>query len=253
MRGRRAEVAVDLKRRVRVEEVVERLAGEEIGQEAVRVVAVEEARPEVDLPRQAPTRSLVAAGLERLARGFSEGGRRERADLRRRVQPVEMRGVAMVRFDLLVVLYPFHDASGRGADPHGRQALQRGLALGAERGLLDSQDLRRSHAVLEQVVHDLEVHGRAVGEHGLRDAVGQVEAVLGRMRWVGHQVPGHRRAGGRFDEEVEHEARGAFHQRPRTRPQELPVAREQDSAPTDGGRATRRPPARRPTRRRPVP
>ncbi len=59
--GRAAEVAVNLKRRMGVEEVRERVPGQRFDEHLVRVIAVEEARPEIDFPRLAPAGAPVAA------------------------------------------------------------------------------------------------------------------------------------------------------------------------------------------------
>ena len=76
--GGGAEVAVDLERRMGVEEIrIEpALAGnradghQEISQNLVGVVAVEEAGPEVNLPAHAPAGGRVAAIDERLPSGI---------------------------------------------------------------------------------------------------------------------------------------------------------------------------------------
>src|SRR4051794_4758036 len=82
--GSRAEVAVNLKWRVRIEEFgvdssapavidVIPLSGDmqQVTEQAMRVIAVEEARPEVDSPSHRPSGGLVPA---RGQRDFSGGG-----------------------------------------------------------------------------------------------------------------------------------------------------------------------------------
>ena len=78
MPARAAEVAVDLERRMRVEEVGQRAVLEQVRQQVVGVVAVVEAGPEVDLPGHAPAGAAVAAAFERLACGGGQFGRGRR-------------------------------------------------------------------------------------------------------------------------------------------------------------------------------
>ena len=75
--GDRAEIAVDLERRMRVEQIrvspaagVEGTAvaaghGKQMRQDEIRVVTVEQPRPEIDFPRETPARAGIAARLER--------------------------------------------------------------------------------------------------------------------------------------------------------------------------------------------
>src|SRR5437870_5388230 len=79
--GGRAKIAVNLKRRVRVQQVWIQAAAfarrnfrsadgrEQVAQDAMRVIAVAETRPDIQLPTHAPAGRLVAAEGQRLARG----------------------------------------------------------------------------------------------------------------------------------------------------------------------------------------
>ena len=67
-----AEVAVDLERRVGVEQVRQGVPGQGLDEHLVGVVAVEQAGPEVDLPGLGPAGAAVAAEDQRLPRGLEE-------------------------------------------------------------------------------------------------------------------------------------------------------------------------------------
>ena len=94
---RHAEVAVDLKRRVRIEEVGVHAASaaiarircvdelEQILQQCERAIAIEQARPMIDLPGEAPSRAAIAAQLVRSA-NRSEELRCPRCDVPARMQ-----------------------------------------------------------------------------------------------------------------------------------------------------------------------
>ena len=94
--GGRAEVAVDLERRVVVPQVVERRTLELLAQQLVSAIAVEQASPEVDLPGLRPAGSAVTAALERGARRLGQfrrlGGRHGAS----REERVQVRDVAVL-------------------------------------------------------------------------------------------------------------------------------------------------------------
>ena len=81
--GGRAEIAVDLERRMRVEQVREqprlvllvRRRHDQVLQNLVSVVAVEEPRPQIQLPAHRPSRRRVAAENQRLPRRLEQVGR----------------------------------------------------------------------------------------------------------------------------------------------------------------------------------
>ncbi len=60
-----AEIAVDLKRRMRVPQIRQRAVTQLLRQHQVRVIAVKQARPEIDLPRFAPSSAAIAARAQR--------------------------------------------------------------------------------------------------------------------------------------------------------------------------------------------
>ena len=112
---RAAEVAVDLKRRVRVEHVrVGALRAEQELQDVVRVVAVAEPRPEVDPPGGGPARCLIAADLERAFHGCRQRGRAADVDVVPGEQTEQVRHVAVVDLRRLhvPVLEPFLQLAG---------------------------------------------------------------------------------------------------------------------------------------------
>src|SRR5256714_2613803 len=179
--GGRAEVAVYLEGRVCVEEVrvdaasaaargVFGVDGRERGaQKVVCALAVEQTRPEVYLPSEAPARARVAADFERPSGRREEVGRRARRYLRARKKSVEVRDVSVVhlrRFHV-PVFEPFLQLPGlarlhRGHARAQRREFRRELTVYAE-------SLRGADAVLEEVADDLGVHRGACAD---RDAAG---------------------------------------------------------------------------------
>src|SRR5579871_1700351 len=101
--GGGAEVAVDLEGRVCVEEVGEEagfrldallLVGgglDQVLQDAPGMIAIEEARPEVQLPAHRPAGGFIAAKLERLFRGGEQLRTAPRCDFRARIYAPQMR------------------------------------------------------------------------------------------------------------------------------------------------------------------
>ena len=156
--------------------------------------------------------------LEALARGRRQLGRASQGDLPPGVQPEQVGDVAVPGVGLLVVLDPLLQAT-RGADLQGRQPPQRRLQLHAQGGV-DPQPLGRRDRAGEQVVHDLEVHGGAVGELGALALLGD-EGVLRR---VGGLVTSRPR--GVRHQEVEQEQRRVLHDRVGPAGEELPVTPE---------------------------
>ena len=92
-----AEVAVDLKRRMRVEHVrIRPLRAEQELQDLVRMIAVTQACPEVDAPRRCPTGGLVAANLERPLHRCREFRRTAEVDVVTGEEAVQVRHVPVV-------------------------------------------------------------------------------------------------------------------------------------------------------------
>jgi len=60
------------------------------------VFAVAEPRPEIDAPGGGPSGGLIAADFERFLRGGGELRRIARVDLPARIEPEQVRNVAMV-------------------------------------------------------------------------------------------------------------------------------------------------------------
>src|SRR5687768_9698986 len=86
--GGAAEVAVDLKWRMQIPQVRQRRLGEQRLVVLPRLLAIFEARPEVDDPRAAPAGVAAAvreAALDRRARGLRQGRSATQRDLIARV------------------------------------------------------------------------------------------------------------------------------------------------------------------------
>ena len=109
-------------------------------QHPVGVVAVEQPRPEVDLPGLAPAGAAVAAQLERPPHGRGEVRRVERVDLVAGIQPDEVRHVAVLRVLVVPVAIPLLQVAA-AADLVGRQPVQRRLDPAAELSV-DAQRVR---------------------------------------------------------------------------------------------------------------
>ena len=88
--GRHTEVAVDLERRMRVEEVRIGVELEEVLHDEEGVVAVLHPRPEIHFPAEAPAGGHVAALEQRRPGGFEQLGRACLGDLVGRIQPVQV-------------------------------------------------------------------------------------------------------------------------------------------------------------------
>ncbi len=138
-----AEVAVDLERRVGVEQVGVKAAAahhhlrrphgrEQVADDRVGVVAVAHARPEVDLPAHRPAGGLVAAQLQRARPPRATARAWLRGDLVARVEAVQVRQVAVLRLALGEVLVPLLQLPA-GPDLVRRQLGQLGRQLLAER------------------------------------------------------------------------------------------------------------------------
>src|SRR5687767_4334981 len=127
---RRAEVAVDLEGRVRVEEVgihaataavVRRRAPrrlEQVRENHERMVAIAHPRPEVRLPRHRPPGRLVAADLHRATGRGEELWRSLARDLATGMDAEQVREVPVLRILFLEVLGPLLQlAASAGAAP----------------------------------------------------------------------------------------------------------------------------------------
>lgn len=111
---------------------------QEVLDEEVRAVALAEARPEVDLPSERPTRPVVPPDLQRPPRGrevFAGRGR----DPAARVRAEEMRGMPVVDFRLHEVLGPLLQLAAR-ADLQRVELRARGFEPGRELGLVAGED-----------------------------------------------------------------------------------------------------------------
>ncbi len=229
--GGAAEVAVDLERGMRVEQVGVRAASRVLllarrrhvvqvrPQHAVRVIAVEEAGPEPDLPRLAPAGAAISPEFERSPHGGREIGRVDGIDLVVGEQPDEVRHVAMLRILVVPVLVPLLEIAA-AADLVRRHPVERRLHARAEVGV-DPERGRGFDDVQEQAAHEGEVAGRHDRHRAHVAARGLVE-VFGRGGGRRDQA-----AVRPFDQPVQGELRGALHQRIAGVAQPGPVSAEQ--------------------------
>jgi len=104
-----AEVAVNLKRWMRIEQVVQSRFGNQRLHVLAHLVAVTEPRPKADDPRAAPPRmpaTMRETPFDRRARGARERGRAAHGDLITRKQREELRDMTMAGFRLVVGFRP---------------------------------------------------------------------------------------------------------------------------------------------------
>src|SRR5690606_22735374 len=167
--GRRSEIAVDLEGRVSVQQIgVHAAPGgsappevdrrQELLQAFVRLFAIEQTRPKVHLPGQAPARPFVGAELQRLAARRPKGRIRTPGDLPARMQAVEMGDVPVAGLRLLEVLPPYLKLSV-SADLKRNKALP-GVFQLLSKISVDAQSLRRLDAVGKEIPYQAHVHSR---------------------------------------------------------------------------------------------
>ena len=133
--GAGAIIPIDLERRMRVEKIrIGAAAGEPdfaagrdeaqlAAQQTKRVVAIPQTGPHVDFPAEAPARAVITADFQAAAAGVGELRRRGRCDLMRRMQPVQMGHVTVMRILLFKFAFPFEELAF-AADPLGLQLRQ---------------------------------------------------------------------------------------------------------------------------------
>src|ERR1035438_267869 len=113
--GGGAEVAVDLKRRMCVEQVLVhsglgglgvRCRGDQVAHDPVGVVAIQEARPQVELPAHRPAGSGVTAENQRLLRGLEQLRRAEGGDLAAWIDRPQVGDMAVLVLGVVGVFHP---------------------------------------------------------------------------------------------------------------------------------------------------
>ena len=212
--GCHTKVTVNLERRMCIEEVGESasiwifalhaLVGKDtqhVADNLERMVAVLHARPEVGLPAEAPSRSLVTALFERLASCCKELGSARGADLIRRIKSVEMRDVTMLVVRIVYVLQPFLQLSIL-AHLHRRQ-LGDGLLECFLIGFVTTEDTGSLQHIVHHIEDNLVVHRAACAE--IRFAA--YATMLGTYRRNHHQIT----RVGMLYQEVEEEVGGTLH------------------------------------------
>ena len=123
-----------------------------------RVIAVEQARPKVDLPAHRPAGAGVAAKEQRLAGGIEQVGRLRR-DLVAGMQAPEVRDVAVLVVGIVLVDQPLLELPVP-SDLVGCDARAHLFQLPAQ-VRIDVQDGAGLDGVGEQVADDLVIHRRA--------------------------------------------------------------------------------------------
>lgn len=134
---RTAEISVDLKGRMSVEQVfIASFRRQKQFQYVVSMVAIAQPRPKIDAPADTPPRRVVPADLQGTAGGGGEFGRFVHVDLPARIKAVEMRDMAVMHLRRLhvPVFEPFLQLAIR-ADPVGRKARQHTIDVGDKIGL----------------------------------------------------------------------------------------------------------------------
>ena len=94
------------------------------------VIALAQARPEIDFPAQAPTGALIAAQLQRAPGGLGQLRRAVGRDFVRRVQAVQVRTMPVRRFAFFIFLIPLQKLPF-GTNGIGLHAREQGFHLGA--------------------------------------------------------------------------------------------------------------------------
>jgi len=159
-----AKVTIDLKWRVRVEQVLVEAAAlhrglrgaheiEKILDDFVGVVAVQHAGPEIDLPTHGPTGGFVAAELEGAGDGAEKFGRGVGGDLVAGVEAVKVGEVAVLGVGLFVVGAPLQELA---AMP-GRELVAVFTVLGPETRELGVGALRVAIAIAGVVLAASEI------------------------------------------------------------------------------------------------
>ena len=174
-----AEVAVNLERRVRVEQVGIRpavgvlllllVAGQQLQHVAyylIGVVAVKHTRPEVHLPADAPARSLVSALQQRVLCGLEQRRVLVRRNLVAGVKSVQVGYVAVLVAWVVNVLKPLLQLVV-AAHLHGRQPVEH-AAQACLVSLVNAERPCSQQRAVERVEGYLVVHGAACGHHCAR-------------------------------------------------------------------------------------
>jgi len=189
---RGSEIAVDLEGRMGVEEVgigaaspgvdffVDLDGAEEEFYHIIGMVAIEEACPEVDFPRQAPSRTFIAPEEERLAGGFHQFRGAVPGNFATRVDGPEVGDVAVFVVGIIFVFHPFLQLTVP-ADSVGGDLRNHFLQFSGELSI-GIQKRGGLNAGFEKGPDDLVVHGRT----------GYQSAVFGGVGGSADQLAGNR-------------------------------------------------------------
>src|SRR3954468_4795923 len=169
--GGRAEIPVDLKWRMSIEKIgiytsglSSRVSGVDrrqcLLQKKMGVLSVEQSCPEVDLPRQTPTRASVPSQLQSLLGCLEKLRRLANRDLVAGEQTIKMRNMTMLplrRFHI-PVFEPFLQLTSF-ADLHRRQTRTNSNSLRAK-VTIDAKDFGSTDTLTEKVAQNLHIHCR---------------------------------------------------------------------------------------------
>ena len=187
--GGAAEIAVDLERRMGIEQVVLgrfRQQGVDVG---ACLLTIPQAGVEIDQPGPAPAGVGTLAGLgifvvfaPALYRTFRRGKQSwiPVGDGRARIQPEKVGHMTVTRLYFLIILDPFPDGVVAAADPYRRQLGHGILQRFPEPGVL-SEYFRSLYAGIEEFHRDLDVHGGRISQV----EPGTVRHLVGVLRGIG--------------------------------------------------------------------
>ena len=208
--GERAEIAVDLEGRMGVQEAAVHAAAtvisdrlfadicELFAQELVRTVTVEQARPQVDLPRLRPAGAIVAAAVQHHARAIGFLPVHTRVDLRAGHQREKMRDVAVMIVRIVDVGAPFLNLPVT-PDRDRAELFRGGFEVVQERRIVVTEDACGKERIAEEFADDCGLHFATPG-HTAAAVRTIAEGVLGRGRRV-HGEPAVRSLDERGEEE----------------------------------------------------
>ncbi len=200
-----AEVAIDLKRGMSVEQVgIGTRRSQEGPENRMGMLRLAQTSPQIQPPRDSPAGRFVAPDFEGTTGGGREGGRPFDRDLAARVKAVEMRHVPVMHLRRLRVpiFQPFLQLP-RGADLMGREP-RAGVEERLPEVRIDVQEGARFDAMSEEVAENLSIHRRSGTDRGAFRVL-----VLRRDRGAGDEPS----VFGLFDQGIEKEERRAFENR----------------------------------------
>lgn len=175
---RTAEIAVNLKGRMRIPQVVQCPVLQQIAIEFIGVVAVVQPRPQVQFPPHAPARCEVTAKCQHDAGRIGQCGSGNGGNRMSRMEAEEMIDVPMRIFGVVYVPRPLHQLSI--ASDSVRNHVGEDMAPFAPFVRVDAEDFRCLDGILQHLAnHGMNesrplVHGPVFGRGGGRGRIGAV-------------------------------------------------------------------------------